>query len=74
MVRKYYSKDDFNFAIIYIQDLNDFFIVPVEVFTKYRGTLTLVETKGTGVKFDKMKMKKYRNRWDLLMGSSTSND
>jgi hypothetical protein len=66
MLRKYYTKDDFDFAIIYIQELNDFFIIPVKVFMQFRSTITLVETVGRQVIFDRMKLKQYRNRWDLL--------
>lgn len=73
MLRKYYTEEDFDFAIIYIQDLNDFFVIPVKVFTKYKSNLTLTELKSAKVKFERMKMKKYRNRWDLLLGSSISN-
>jgi hypothetical protein len=73
MIRKYYNDNDFDFAIVYIQDLNDFFVIPVKVFTCYKSTLTLAEIENLQVKFDRMKMKNYYNRWDLL-GSSASND
>ena len=58
-------KHDF---VVYIQDLNDFFVLPVAVFKEYRSTLTLAEKKGAKVMFDRIKVKKYLNRWDLLMG------
>lgn len=72
MVRKYYDNSDFDFAIVYIQDLNDFFVIPIKIFTCYRSTLTLVEIENSQVRFDRMKIKRYRNSWYLL-GSSVSN-
>ncbi len=69
MLRKHYAKDDFDFAIIYIADLNVFYIMPVSVFSHYRSTITLVET-------DKRQRRPisamYRERWDLLSNGSLS--
>jgi len=62
-VRKYYNKDDFDFAIIYISDLNTFYIVPVTVFNGYKSEISLVET---AKRQRKPKSAKYREQWDLL--------
>ena len=73
MVRKYYDKNSFDFAIVYVQEENDFFIIPVSEFIKYKGTITLMEVGGQQSKTG-IKIKKYRNHWELLKGSSVSND
>ena len=63
MVRKYYDKNDSDFAIIYISDLNTFYIVPVTVFNGYKSEISLVET---AKRQRKPKSAKYREQWDLL--------
>lgn len=64
MIRKHYNKNDFDFAVIYIQDLNVFYIMPVSVFSSYKSQISLVET----VKRQrKPKSAEYRERWDLLV-------
>lgn len=69
MLRKRYSKDDFDFAIIYIADLSLFYVMPISVFSSYRSTLTFVES-------DKRQRRprsaSYRERWDLLSNGSLS--
>ncbi len=63
MIRKYYKKNDFDFAIIYIQDLNIFYIMPQSVFSSYKSEISLVET----VKRQrKPKLAEYRENWKLL--------
>ncbi len=63
MLRKHYSADDFDFAIIYLADLQVFYVMPVAVFSSYRSTVTLIEkTK----RQRKSKSAEYRERWDLL--------
>jgi hypothetical protein len=63
MVRKLYQLTDFDFALAYIDQLDTFYIFPVEVFTKYGSEIHLVEaTKrqrkpGSAV---------YRNAWELI--------
>lgn len=66
MVRKHYSDNDFDFAIIYIQDLSLFYIMPQAVFANYKSEITLVET---AKRQRKPKSAEYRERWDLLGGS-----
>jgi hypothetical protein len=63
MVRERYCTNDFDFAIIYIEDKQVFYIMPVSVFTSYSSTIALIES-------DKRQRKPnsamYRNRWELL--------
>ena len=68
MIRKYYTDKDFDFAIIYIPDSEEFFIIPVQEFRKYKSSMTLREANGRIPKFDRMTMKKFRNQWNLLNG------
>ena len=63
MIRKYYDKDDFDFAIIYIRDLNIFYIMPVSVFNSYKSEISLVETTK---RQRKPRSTEYRECWDLL--------
>jgi len=63
MLRKRYCSEDFDFAIIYLADLQVFYVMPVSVFSSYGSTVTLIEkTK----RQRKPKSAEYRERWDLL--------
>ena len=64
MIRKHYTRNDFDFAIIYIQDLNVFYIMPVGAFSSYKSEISLVETTK---RQRKPKSAEYRERWDLLI-------
>jgi hypothetical protein len=63
MKRQRYSKEDFDFAIIYIDKLNIFYIMPMSVFSGFASGISLVE-------IDKRQRKPrsaiYRENWDLL--------
>ncbi|TAE32116.1 MAG: endonuclease [Candidatus Kapaibacterium sp.] len=63
MVRDSYSEQDFDFALVYIDELNVFYIFPVSVFIGYASEIHLVES-------DKRQRKPqsalYRNAWNLL--------
>lgn len=63
MLRARYDKDDFDFAILYIHELNVFYIMPVEIFSSYASTITLVETDK---RQRRPKSAEYRSRWNLL--------
>lgn len=63
MVRQRYCADDFDFAIIYLDELNTFYVMPVNIFSQYGSTVSLVET---GKRQRKPKSAEYRERWDLL--------
>ena len=63
MLRERYGRDDFDFAIIYLADLQVFYVMPVSVFSSYESTITLVETEK---RHREPKSAEYRERWDLL--------
>jgi len=63
MIRKYYNENDFDFAIIYIQDLNIFYIMPQPVFSSYKSEISLVET---AKRQRRPKSSEYRENWNLL--------
>ena len=63
MKREKYSDDDFDFAVIFISDLNIFYVLPVNEFNSYAGAITLQE----GVSRQrKPKSHAYKEAWDLL--------
>jgi len=63
MLRKHYSANDFDFAVIYLADIGSFYVMPVSIFSKYGSTITIVEA-------DKRQRRpvsaEYKERWDLL--------
>ena len=63
MLRSRYQEDDFDFAVLYLADLNVFYVMPMSVFTSYGSTITIVETDK---KQRKPRTADYRERWDLL--------
>ncbi|MDD5692217.1 MAG: group I intron-associated PD-(D/E)XK endonuclease [Candidatus Omnitrophica bacterium] len=63
MIRKRYSTDDFDFAIIYLADLHVFYVMPIAVFSSYGSTVTLIESTK---RQRRPKSAEYRERWDLL--------
>ncbi|MFK7933548.1 MAG: group I intron-associated PD-(D/E)XK endonuclease [Saprospiraceae bacterium] len=64
MVRSNYNPADFDFAVLYIEDLNVFYVMPSEIFISYGSEIHLVET-------DKRQRKprsaEYRNAWKLIL-------
>ncbi len=63
MLRVRYSKEDFDFAILYVEPLHVFYIVPFTVFSTYGSTISLIETDK---RQRKPKSVEYRERWELL--------
>jgi hypothetical protein len=63
MVRSRYTMQDFDFAIVYVQKLDIFYIFPVDVFMSFGSTISLVEA-------DKRQRKPrsadYREAWELI--------
>ena len=43
MIRDTYTPSDFDFALIYIEELDLFYVFPVEVFISYGSEIHLVE-------------------------------
>ncbi len=63
MKREKYSDTDFDFGIIFISDLNVFYVLPVNEFNSYAGAITLHE----GVSRQrKPKSHEYREAWGLI--------
>jgi PD-(D/E)XK endonuclease len=64
MVRAPYLPSDFDFALVYLQGLDLFYVFPVEVFISYASEIHLVE-------IDKRQRKPrsadYRDAWDLIL-------
>lgn len=64
MIRQNYSLKDFDFAIIYISELDVFYVIPNDVFISYGSELHLVET-------DKRQRKprsaEFRDAWQLIL-------
>lgn len=71
MLRENYKLEDFDFAIIFIQDLDVFYIMPSKVFNNYGSEIHLVEA-------DKRQRKPnssvYRNAWDLILHWAVSKE
>ena len=63
MVRSRYDGNDFDFAILYIEDRDVFYVMPIEVFSSYKSGITLVESK---TRQRKPRSDQYREAWDLL--------
>ncbi len=64
MLRDAYTTSDFDFALAYIQDLDLFYIFPVQVFIGYASEVHMVEA-------DKRQRKpqsaEYREAWELIL-------
>lgn len=64
MLRSLYSKNDFDFALVYLQEKQIFYVFPVEAFISYGSSLSLVEN-------DKRQRKprsaNYREAFELIL-------
>ncbi len=64
MIRDRYDSSDFDFALAYLQDLDLFYVFPVDVFISYASEIHLVEA-------DKRQRKprsvEYRDAWKLIL-------
>ena len=63
MLRARYENEDFDFAILYLEDSRVFYVMPAAVFNSYSSTISLVETEK---RQRKPRSAEYRERWDLL--------
>jgi hypothetical protein len=63
MKRMPYSSSDFDFALIYLEEADLFYVIPVDVFIAFAGQITFVES----VKRQrKPRSSQYRDAWDLI--------
>jgi hypothetical protein len=64
MLREAYKPSDFDFALVYIEQLDLFYVFPVDVFIGYASEIHLVEA-------DKRQRKpqsvNYRDAWELVL-------
>ena len=63
MIRSNYASEDFDFAIIYIDKLEVFYVMPAEVFRSYGSEIHLVEEEK---RQRKPRSAVYREAWNLL--------
>ena len=73
MLRSRYDDKDFDFAILYIDRIDVFYVMPISVFSGYKSGISLVESEK---RQRKPQSAMYRERWDLLSkgGCSVGND
>jgi hypothetical protein len=64
MIREAYRPNDFEFALVYLEDHDLFYVFPIDVFIGYRSEIHIVET-------DKRQRKPqsaaYRDAWELIV-------
>lgn len=64
MVRALYTAHDFDFAVMYIEEIDVFYIMPVEVFISYGSEIHLIEA---AKRQRKPKSAEYRDAWYLIL-------
>ncbi|MEZ4965676.1 MAG: group I intron-associated PD-(D/E)XK endonuclease [Saprospiraceae bacterium] len=64
MLRENYKPNDFDFAVIYIEDLDIFYVMPCEVFISYGSEIHLIEADR---RQRKPKSAAYRDAWELIL-------
>jgi hypothetical protein len=63
MIRNNYSGNDFDFAVVYIENLNVFYVIPVNEFIAYGSSIHLIETEK---RQRKPKSADFREAWQLI--------
>ena len=63
MLREVYDQSDFDFALAYIQNLDLFYVFPVDVSISYGSEIHLVETDK---RQRKPRSSQYREEWELI--------
>ena len=64
MLRENYKPNDFDFAVIYIEDLDIFYVMPCEVFISYGSEIHLIEADR---RQRKPRSAAYRDAWELIL-------
>ncbi len=64
MIRENYTIGDFDFAVIFIDDLEVFYVMSCEVFISYGSEIHLVEADK---RQRKPRSSAFRNAWDLIL-------
>lgn len=65
MLRSSYSEQDFDFAIVYLQESTVFYIIPVAVFVSYGSEIHFVESEK---RQRRPRSAEFREAWVLLLG------
>jgi hypothetical protein len=65
MVRELYAPQDFDFALAYIDELDVFYVFPVDVFISYGSEIHLVESEK---RQRRARSAGYREAWGLIAG------
>ena len=63
MLRSFYSKNDFDFALVYLPEKHVFYVFPVEVFIGYGSSFSFVESDK---RQRKPKSANYREAFELI--------
>lgn len=63
MIRDIYSNKDFDFAVVYIENLNVFYVIPVNEFISYGSSIHLIETEK---RQRRPKSADFREAWQLI--------
>ena len=63
MKRQLYESKDFDFALVYLEELALFYVFPVSVFIEYGSQIYLVES---GKRQRRPRSAEYREAWDLI--------
>ncbi|TAF10532.1 MAG: endonuclease [Nostocales cyanobacterium] len=64
MIRDVYQPSDFDFALVYVENLDLFYVFPVDVFISYESEIHLVEAEK---RQRKPRSAEYRNAWELII-------
>jgi hypothetical protein len=64
MVRDVYKVSDFDFALVYLQNSNLFYVFPVDVFISFGSEIHMVEADK---RQRKPKSFEYRDAWELIL-------
>ena len=63
MLRSLYSHEDFDFALVYLPEKRNFYVLPISVFIGFGSTLSLVEA---GKRQRKPKSANFREAFELI--------
>jgi len=64
MLRETYKVGDFDFAIVFLEDLEVFYVIPCRVFINYGSEIHFVEA---AKRQRKPKSSEFKNAWDLIL-------
>nr|WP_273039880.1 group I intron-associated PD-(D/E)XK endonuclease [Iningainema tapete] len=71
MLRDVYKQSDFDFALVYLEKLDLFYILPVDVFIAYGSEIHLVEAQK---RQRKPRSAQYRDAWKLILQAASGKE